>query len=114
MKLKYQDPSLKVVCSKLRSLKTMPGLEVCNRLCLSLSTAPETVKQHPRLQYAILMPWIQGQSWFNVLCSGTSHSIPKDTPVNYRPLVSDPTKKSDVEPIKWVSLDKALPDMGEQ
>jgi hypothetical protein len=45
----------------------LPGLYVCNRLCLTRETAPEVVAQYPDLEYALLMPWIIGKTWAGFL-----------------------------------------------
>ena len=45
----------------------MPGMVVCERNCLSPSKAADAIKQYPNLKYAILMPWVEGLSWFDVL-----------------------------------------------
>lgn len=66
----YQDQQLEQVCLALDNLKRLPGLVVCERRCLSPATSAETLEIHPNLRYAILMPWIQGQSWFDVLSLG--------------------------------------------
>ena len=66
MKAQFRDPSLETKCGQLDSLKRLSGLEVCDRRCLSSTLAPETVKMFPRLEYAILMPWIGGPSWWDV------------------------------------------------
>lgn len=70
MKAKHRDPSLEDICNKLDALKTVPGLGVCERCCLSPSNAPDAIRQFKDLSYAILMPWVQGFSWFDVLYLG--------------------------------------------
>jgi hypothetical protein len=66
MKARFRDPGLEAKCEQLDSLKRLTGLEVCDRRCLSSTLAPETIKIFPRLEYSILMPWIQGPSWWDV------------------------------------------------
>jgi hypothetical protein len=70
MKPKYRVPVLEDVCFRLDALKTLPGLMVCERRCLSPTSAPMTVQQYANLTYAILMPWMQGKSWFDCLQTG--------------------------------------------
>src|SRR5438093_1734747 len=61
----YREPSIAAVCQALRSLRTVPGLSTCNRICVTPSIAQETLRRYPDLEYAVLMPWIPGTSWFD-------------------------------------------------
>lgn len=70
MKAKHREAAVERICNQLDSLKNMSGLVICERRCLSPNVAFETIKTHPNLEYAILMPWVQGQSWFDVLYLG--------------------------------------------
>jgi tRNA A-37 threonylcarbamoyl transferase component Bud32 len=70
MKHKYRVPLLEEVCRRLDSLKTLLGLMVCERRCLSPASAPLTLRQYENLTYAILMPWMRGKSWFDFLQIG--------------------------------------------
>jgi tRNA A-37 threonylcarbamoyl transferase component Bud32 len=70
MKLRYRNFELEQICSNLAELRTIPGLKVCERQCLSPAYSPNTLEQYRNLQYAILMPWIQGSSWINILALG--------------------------------------------
>lgn len=70
MKHKYRIPVLEDVCRRLDALKTLPGLMVCERHCLTPASAPWTVQQYANLTYAILMPWMKGKSWFDYLQTG--------------------------------------------
>ena len=70
MKPKYRVPVLEDVCRRLDALKTLPGLMVCDRRCLSPASAPFTLQQYANLTHAILMPWMQGKSWFDCLQTG--------------------------------------------
>jgi hypothetical protein len=70
MKPRYQEPSLVERCNMLDELKWLPGMEVCERRCLSVQDAPNTIAQHPDFEYAILMPWMTGSTWYDVLQNG--------------------------------------------
>ncbi len=65
MRHKHRVPELEEVCDRLDALKTLPGLTVCERRCLSPRRAAQTLAQYENLVYAILMPWMQGKSWFD-------------------------------------------------
>ncbi len=67
MKAPYRDASLVDICATLDSLKARRGLMVCERLCLSPARAAETLQDFPGLAYSILMPWVKGSTWYDVL-----------------------------------------------
>lgn len=83
MKTRHRDPALEGVCDKLDALKTAPGMGVCERCCLSPATAPDAIRQYKNLAYAILMPWVDGFSWFDVLYLGKRgrHTLSKEQSV---------------------------------
>jgi hypothetical protein len=68
MKSQHRDPALVSICASLDRLKNRPGLAVCERLCLSPDVAGSTIKEFPTLEYAVLMQWVRGLSWFDNLC----------------------------------------------
>ena len=70
-KPRYRQPELIATCEALSQLN-LPGLEVCERQCLTRSTANSLVAQYKELEYAILMPWIDGTTWFDIILSETS------------------------------------------
>jgi serine/threonine protein kinase len=63
----FRDPSLAEVCARLHALASRPGLAVCQRICLTRDRAEETLQEFPALAFAILMPWISGNSWLDAL-----------------------------------------------
>ncbi|HEU0297849.1 MAG TPA: serine/threonine-protein kinase [Longimicrobium sp.] len=75
MKQRFRDPSLEVTCQKLDQFKTLDGMGVCERRCLSPASAPKTLQRYPNLEYAILMPWVQGLSWFDMLAGGGQTAV---------------------------------------
>jgi serine/threonine protein kinase len=52
---------------RLQTCVHIPGLKLCQRICLTRSRYPQLIAIHPDLEYAILMPWIAGKSWSGVL-----------------------------------------------
>lgn len=74
-KHQFRDPSIIDTCNKL-SLLDLPGLDVCQRECFTRSSMAPLINQYPELEYAVLMPWIQGSTWFDIVAS--SMSITKD------------------------------------
>jgi hypothetical protein len=71
MKPRHKLPDLASGCQAIERFKTLSGMTVCNRYCLTTSSAPLTVRELPQLEFAILMPWIEGRSWFDVVAAKT-------------------------------------------
>ena len=60
---KYRDPHSVQHTECLQHLQHIPGLRTAQRLCLTRATCPELLNVYPALEWAILMPWIQGPTW---------------------------------------------------
>ncbi len=67
MRQRFIDPALVDVCQRLEPLHSWDGLRVCKRRCLSQSTAASILGSFPDLSFSILMPWISGPSWTEIL-----------------------------------------------
>jgi hypothetical protein len=72
LKPRYRERSLVERCAAVDGLKGIPGMAVCERHCLTTRTAPGAVALHPELEFAILMPWVEGDTWYDVLRAGTA------------------------------------------
>lgn len=59
----YRDPQIVQQTEALLQLQHLPGLRTANRLCLTRSMFPELLNLYPGLEFAVLMPWIQGPTW---------------------------------------------------
>ena len=46
---------------------SLPGLAAANRICLTRADYPALIASFPDLEYAILMPWIEGRSWAGLI-----------------------------------------------
>lgn len=66
-KPRYRLPSLVSSAARFAALAEMPGLAVCARTVLSPRSHAQLLRQHPDLAYAVLMPWIEGPTWFQVV-----------------------------------------------
>lgn len=62
----YRNPSLIDTCKTLSQLTSI-GLEVCKRQCLSVDYAGSLIEKYPDLEYAILMPWMGGKTWYDIV-----------------------------------------------
>ena len=72
--LAFRNPRTETNAQKLQAFADLPGLQVCTRLTITLQAHASLVQQYPDLQYAVLMPWIEGQTWQEVMLSGQSFS----------------------------------------
>src|SRR5262245_59163127 len=63
----YRQPSLSDLAAQLRAFARLPGLEVCDRVALVPQRHAAVLQQHADLLYAVLMPWIVGPTWFDVV-----------------------------------------------
>jgi hypothetical protein len=63
----YRVPELVDICNSLARFSGWPGLEVCNRRCLQAGIDDDAMAEFPDLEYAVLMPWITGSTWYDVV-----------------------------------------------
>jgi outer membrane protein assembly factor BamD (BamD/ComL family) len=66
-KPRFKDPSLVSLTEKLEPLASISGLTVCDRSILTPQNNSSLLRQHPDLLYATLMPWIEGQTWSEIV-----------------------------------------------
>ena len=66
-KPRYRLPGLVVLANQIEPFAQLPGLQVCKRTVLTPRRHPSLLRQHPDLTYAVLMPWIEGPTWLEVL-----------------------------------------------
>jgi len=52
----------------------LSGLQVCRRTVLSPSRHVDLLRQYPDLTYAVLMPWIEGPTWLEVVLEKKPYS----------------------------------------
>lgn len=65
----YQDKRLIKNTEKLSHYKTLNGFRVTERTLINRKYFPDIVDEFPELNYSILMPWIQGEVWGNLMTS---------------------------------------------
>lgn len=63
----YRQPALAGQAPKLARFSDVPGLKVCTRTVLSAQRHIGLIKQHTDLLYAVVMPWIQGATWHDII-----------------------------------------------
>jgi len=60
-------PFLVSQADRMAPLAAFPGLRACQRTVLTPFRYADLLRQYPDLTYAVLMPWIEGPTWFDVL-----------------------------------------------
>jgi uncharacterized RDD family membrane protein YckC len=63
----YRQPSLSDLSDQLRTFSRLPGLEVCDRIAIVPQRHAALLQYFPDLIYAVLMPWIVGPTWFDIV-----------------------------------------------
>lgn len=76
-KPRFREPRLVAVGEKLGPYAMLPGLQVCQRTVLTGSRHPELLSGNPELTYAVLMPWVEGQTWQEIVLSKSA--LPPET-----------------------------------
>jgi len=66
-KPRHRVPSLVGLADRLAAFADLPGLAVCRRTVLNARRHDELLRTYPDLTYAVLMPWIAGPTWMEVL-----------------------------------------------
>jgi tRNA A-37 threonylcarbamoyl transferase component Bud32 len=69
MRMQHRDPELVAVCERQRALRAARGLAACDRICLTQTTAAGSLQRYHDLEYAILMQWMTGRTWFDAVKS---------------------------------------------
>ena len=77
----FRVPSLVDVNEQLAQFAQWEGLEVCERNCLHHGEHDDILAKHPDLEYAVLMPWITGTTWYDVVI--TTRALNKAESLSY-------------------------------
>lgn len=63
----FRSPRVAQTAARLQSFATLPGLQVCDRTVLKPEHHHELLAQQPDLVYSVLMPWVAGETWQELL-----------------------------------------------
>ncbi|MBN1921591.1 MAG: hypothetical protein JW892_10120 [Anaerolineae bacterium] len=63
----FRSPRVAETAARLQSFATLPGLQVCDRTVLTPERHRALLAQQPDLAYAVLMPWVAGETWQELL-----------------------------------------------
>src|SRR5690349_15265560 len=66
-KPRYQVPAMVSLAKHLQAFTDLPGLQVCARQVITARRHMDLVRAYPNLAYSVLMPWIEGPTWMEVL-----------------------------------------------
>ena len=68
-KLFVRDEIIEKQTVYLQPYSLLAGLHTCNRFVITQDTDPELVKKYPELEFAIVLPWVSGYSWFDFIAT---------------------------------------------
>ncbi|MBO2944185.1 hypothetical protein JJQ72_09420 [Paenibacillus sp. F411] len=71
---KFRMPAMVYQSDHMAGYKEIPGLQVCSREVLTPERNGELIARYPDLLYAVIMPWIHGMTWFDVISDQRSLS----------------------------------------
>ena len=63
----FRDPSLAEQAAALNQYADLPGLSACHRAVLTPEWHKSLLEQYPDLRYAVLMEWVEGRSWSEIV-----------------------------------------------
>lgn len=68
-KPRFRLPTLVPLASRLVHYAALPGLTVCRRVMLTPQRHSSLLRENPELTYSVLMPWIDGPTWLQIVQS---------------------------------------------
>lgn len=66
-KPRFQTPALVGLTERITRYADLSGLQACRRIVLTARRQRDLVRQHLDLNYAVLMPWVAGPTWMEVV-----------------------------------------------
>ncbi len=69
-KAMHRQPEIVEQAKQLGGYATIPSLEVCKRTVLTPKKHRKLLQEEPDLTYAVLMPWVEGLTWMDLLTGG--------------------------------------------
>lgn len=70
-KIKYRVPALVPITEALRRHADLPGLKAARRTVFTRERHPDVLSKFPALEYGVLMPWLPGLTWYDVITAKT-------------------------------------------
>lgn len=63
----YRSPDTRIQAEQLSKYAMLPGMVACKRIVLSPEKYPDLRSRFKSLQYAVIMPWVEGTTWQELL-----------------------------------------------
>src|SRR3954467_13377990 len=63
----HQTETTAALAERLAPFASLPGMRVCQRSAVVPERHGRLIRKHADLRYAILMPWVHGPTWHDVL-----------------------------------------------
>jgi hypothetical protein len=63
----FRHEGLITAAESLWTFHELPGMQVCKQAVITRAGYPELVDHYEDLDYAMVMPWIEGETWFDIL-----------------------------------------------
>jgi WD40 repeat protein len=71
-KPRFRVPAMVTLTDRLAHFASLQGLRVCSRTVLTPRRHTELLREHPDLVYSVLMPWVDGPTWMEVVLEKTA------------------------------------------
>jgi tetratricopeptide (TPR) repeat protein len=72
---RFREAESVKISSHYKAYKHLPGLQVCERLILTKANHRELISKYEDLSQAVLMPWINGPTWADILLERQALSL---------------------------------------
>lgn len=65
----YRTPQIELKAREIKAFASLPGLQACIRRVISPNSPRyrDLLQQYPDLAYAVLMPWVPGETWGDIM-----------------------------------------------
>ena len=68
----YRHADLEDICRSLAQFAHLPGMGACRRICITVDDNKTLLREYPDLEYAVLMPWMNGSTWYDFIVNETA------------------------------------------
>ncbi len=69
----FRGPYILEGAQRIAGYHTLPGMKACRRTVLTRDKYADLLDQYPELEYAVIMPWVGGQTWLDIIAK---HEFP--------------------------------------